>query len=709
MLLDRPSELVLREEIRLRLWPNNTIVEFDHSINAVIRRLRVALGDSVESPRYIETLSRRGYRWIGPSVSNLAPAPTAPSKYSLVEAVEAKPQLAFEANLTGTKVSHYRVLEVLGGGGMGVVYKAEDLKLGRRVALKFLPDELVRDPVALQRIEQEARAASALNHPNVCTIYEIADHAGRPFIVMELLEGETLREQISGQTTENRRPTLDKQIDLGIQISDALAAAHARGIIHRDIKPANIFVTRTGVAKVLDFGVAKLSQHVITDEDHARRRASGEVQTPERIDPILTTPTNDLSLTRTGLTMGTAGYMSPEQVRGDVLDCRTDLFSFGLVLYEMTTGRAAFGAATAALMREAILNSEPAPARDINPDVPEELALIIRKALEKERHKRYQTAAEMRAELELALEAAGNRATTGKKLARGLRGDLDAMELKGLAKPPQERYASAAALADDRQRYLSGEPVKAQADRLFYRSSKFVLRHRTGAAVAAGVVLAVAAIGYTLTRIPNATPAVSTVLLADFTNTTGDTVFDDTLKQGLEVQLEQSPFLVLVSDRRVNDTLRLMGRPAGDRLTPEIAREVCLRTGSKVLLTGSIAMLGRQYVIGLKATNCNTGDLLAEAQQPATSKEAVLKALDISSTHVRSKLGESLSSVQKYATPLEEATTPSLEALKAFSLGQKTRYAKADNGALPFFKRAVELDPNFALAHRSMFGCLHQP
>ena len=397
MLLGRPGELVLREEIRSRLWPNDTVVEFDHSINTAVRKLRLALGESADNPRYIETLARRGYRWIGSAEVLDAREPIAgPPNPS----VGPDASQLFDGNLTGKKISHYRVLEVLGGGGMGVVYKAEDLKLGRRVALKFLPDELAHDPVALQRLEREARAASALNHSNVCTIYEIADHAGRPFIVMELLEGETLREQISEQTTEHRRPLLDKQLDLGIQIGDALAAAHAHGIIHRDIKPANIFVTRAGVAKILDFGVAKLAQHVITDEDHALRCVPGEVQTPERIDSVMVTPTNDPSLTRTGLTMGTAGYMSPEQVRGDALDCRTDLFSFGLVLYEMATGRAAFGAATAALMREAILNSEPAPVRDINPEIPEGLALVIRKALEKERHKRYQTAAEIRADLE---------------------------------------------------------------------------------------------------------------------------------------------------------------------------------------------------------------------------------------------------------------------------------------------------------------------
>jgi serine/threonine protein kinase/Tol biopolymer transport system component len=397
MLLDRPGELVLREEIRSRLWPNDTVVEFDHSINTAIRRLRLALGESADSPQFIETLARRGYRWIGSAEALKVREP----KSALANpAVEPAPPPLFDGNLTGKKVTHYRVLEVLGGGGMGVVYKAEDLKLGRRVALKFLPDELAMDPIALRRLEQEARAASALNHPNVCTIYEIAEHAGRSFIVMELLEGETLREQIAAQVAEHRRPTIEKLIDLGIKISDALAAAHARGIVHRDIKPANIFVTRTGVAKILDFGVAKLFRQLITDQDQSPGSISGDILRPHRIESVAHAPSNDPSLTRTGLAMGTAGYMSPEQVRGEVLDSRTDLFSFGLVLYEMATGRAAFDAATAVIMREAILNSEPTAARDINPDIPEALSLIIRKALEKERHKRYQTAAEIRADLE---------------------------------------------------------------------------------------------------------------------------------------------------------------------------------------------------------------------------------------------------------------------------------------------------------------------
>jgi len=394
MLLERPGELVLREEIRSHLWPNNTVVEFDHSINTAVRRLRLALGDSADSPRYIETLARRGYRWIGWSepVDALEAAAGAPG--------EPVPLQLPEGLLTGKRVSHYRVLEMVGGGGMGVVYKAEDLKLGRRVALKFLPDELGQDPVALKRLEQEARAASALNHPNVCTIYEIAEHAGHPFIVMEFLEGETLRERISDQRGESRRPSLDQMIDIGLQVSDALAAAHAGGIIHRDIKPANIFITRTGVAKILDFGVAKLGQPMIADRSRTGAEAAADIGTSDRIERTLGAQAKDSPLTRTGVTMGTAGYMSPEQVRGEALDGRTDLFSFGLVLYEMATGRPAFGSATAALMRDAILHSDPTPLRELNPDIPEALSHIVTKALEKERQQRYQSAAEMRAALE---------------------------------------------------------------------------------------------------------------------------------------------------------------------------------------------------------------------------------------------------------------------------------------------------------------------
>ena len=634
MLIESGGKLVTRDEIRKRLWPNDTIVDFDHSINAAIKTLRRALGDSADNPQYIETVARRGYRlrvvieWLETNIK--APAPENTNSMSLPGV----------ADLVGKRVSHYRILEVIGSGGMGMVYKAEDLKLSRWVALKFLPGELVADPAALKRFEREAQAASALNHPNICTIHEIEECAGQPFIVMELLEGESLLAHLSSQA--GKRIPLAQFLYIAAQVCDGLQAAHEKGIVHRDIKPANIFLTKQGITKILDFGVAKLAPEEMTEsrEDEVPDASSA------KSNAIPSQPMHkglSEELTCPGMAIGTAAYMSPEQIRKERLDSRTDLFSFGLVLYEMATGERAFSGETEGIVQHAILTATPRSARDQNSTLPRSLDAVIKKAIEKDCSRRYRSAAEIRADLE--------RIRTEIRPRRRLR----------------RRVAFSAIFL-----------VLAVGTRLYWG-------HRSAVGFASN----------------------DTIVRSDISNRTSDSVLDDALNLALYLGLQQTPYLNVLGFDKVFLTLQQLGLQIDAKITPEVARQVCLKTNSKMVVASSIADAGNRFQIDLKAIACQSGETVATVREYSRAREDVVHGLGLAIVELRRKLGEPETSMSQFDKPLEEASSSSPDALQLLNQGYRYHLAYDSKNANILYQRAVEVDPNFGLAYFALGTTYH--
>jgi len=644
ILVERQGKIVTRQEIRQILWPNDTIVDFDRSINVAIAALRKALADDADNPKYIETLARRGYRLNAPVEWQQSSSGDLPARDSSGPQVVTRASIS-DSGLVGKRVSRYRVLAILGGGGMGVVYKAEDLKLGRCVALKFLPEELSEEPKALQRFEREAQAASALNHPNICTIYGIEEFENRPFIVMELLEGDALSTRLAQSLGPLPLTTI---LDIALQICDGLQAAHAKGIIHRDIKPANIFLTKQGPVKILDFGLAKLAAAVDEPELSPGEGKSGPLEPSPHEEAPNPQLNYHLNLTLTGIALGTAAYMSPEQIRKEKLDPRTDLFSFGLVLYEMATGRRAFEGQTAAIVQDAILSREPASVRQLSASLPRSLEAVIVRAIEKDRDHRYQSASEIRADLLRVQKEVAPR-------SRILRYALTTVALLSLV---------------------------ALGAWTYWR------------------------VRNTVTLLP-----ADTIVFASIDNQTADAALSDGMDLAWQIALFQSPYLNLLGTDKVHEALRLLHLPEDTNVTvsPDLARQVCQQTNSRAIISGSITDLGNHYGIELKAINCRTGRIYERVTSEAETRTDLVRVLGLMAAQLRAKLGEPKDSLANFNQPLELATSSSPDALHFLASAYKNHLHWDLSSALGDYHRALEKDVNLALAYAgeaSAYGSL---
>ena len=636
LLIEHRGEIVTRQEIKGKLWPNDTVVDFDHGINGAIATLRRLLGDSADEPRYIETVARRGYRLLVSTnwLEAAAELPVVQPPDRVTEA-DAKSRLGL-GSLIGKKVSHYRVLEVIGGGGMGMVYKAEDLKLGRRVALKFLPEELAGDPVALHRFEREAQTASGLNHINICTIYEIEEFERQPFIVMELLEGETLLHHLAACVSKTI--PLARLVDIAIQICDGLQAAHNKGIIHRDIKPANIFLTKQGPVKILDFGLAKLAagpEEAATEMPEVNFPPDWDVSegsNDSRVKQIHTT------LTRTGTAMGTAGYMSPEQIRKEKLDLRTDVFSFGLVLYEAAAGRRAFTGQTAPVVHNATLQEAPVSVRNLNPAIPRRLEAVIAKALEKDRTQRYQSCAEMRVDIERL-----------KKEMQPARREL-------------RMWLSAITIL-----VLLGLVIGT-----YWRSRHRVILSRN-----------------------------DTIVIAA-SNQTGDPAFNDALYFALTIGVEQTPYLSVLGTPKMIAALNALHLPLDPTLTPQIAHQICVQSDSRMVIAAFLTEAGNVFRIETAGIDCPSGKTITAVRKETPSRAEIIHMLGLSVAELRRNLGEPASSVASFNTPLEGATSGSPEALQLIMDGYRHHLMADIRIAIKYYQGAIQIDPNFAIAYSAL-------